>query len=123
MNHVSLHMMTSCNKSGMGGRRTTGCIDAMVVQLGVVCTGTVRVKETLNKVDEIVHAGKTHNQYNTIFSCRVKVMKERTVQKRQARRAVLDDDIGAISEEDGTDGDDDDDEEMLGAVGSGRVGL
>ena len=97
--------------------------DAMVVQLGVVCTGTVRVKETLNKVDEIVHAGKTHNQYNTIFSCRVKVMKERTVQKRQARRAVLDDDIGAISEEDDTDGDDDDDdEEMLGAVGSGQVG-
>jgi hypothetical protein len=93
--------------------------DAMTVQLGVVCTGTVRVKETLNKVDEIVHAGQTHNQYNTIFSCRVKVMKERTVQKRQARRAVLDDDIGAISEEDDTDGDDDDDEEMP-PVGSGQ---
>jgi hypothetical protein len=95
--------------------------DAMMVQLGVVCTGTVRVKETLNKVDEIEHAGKTHNQYNSIFSCRVKVMKERTVQKKQARRAVLDDDIGAISEEDDTDDDDDDDEEMP-PVGSGQVG-
>ena len=39
--------------------------DAMMVQLGVVCTGTVRVKEMLNKVDEIEHAGKTHFQYNT----------------------------------------------------------
>jgi len=95
--------------------------DAMMVQLGVVCTGTVRVKETLNKVDEIEHAGKTHNQYNSIFSCRVKVMKERTVQKKQVRRAVLDDDIGAISEEDDTDDDDDDDEEMP-PVGSGQVG-
>jgi hypothetical protein len=82
------------------------------------------VNETLNKVDEIEHAGKTHFQYNTIFSCRVKVMKERTVQKKQARRAVIDDDIGAISEEDDTDGyDDDDDEEMPPpGVGSGQVG-
>ena len=94
--------------------------DAMVVQLGVVCTGTVRVKETLNKVDEIQHAGQTHYQYNTIFSCRVKVMKERTVQKKQARQAVIDDDVGAISEEDDTDGYDDDDDEEMPAVGSGQ---
>ena len=79
------------------------------------------MKETLNKVDEIEHDGKTHNQYNSIFSCRVKVRKERTVQKKQARRAVLDDDIGAISEEDDTDDDNDDDEEMP-PVGSGQVG-
>jgi hypothetical protein len=36
----------------------------MMVQLGVVCTGTVRVKETLNKVDVIEHSGKMHFQYN-----------------------------------------------------------
>ena len=91
--------------------------------MGVVCTGTVRVKETLNKVDEIEHTGKTHFQYNTICSCRVKVMRERTVQKKQARRAVIDNDIGEISEDD-TDGyDDDDDEEMPPpGVGSGQVG-
>ena len=84
----------------------------------------MRVKETLNKVDEIEHAGRTHFQYNTICSCRVKVMKEGTVQKKQARQAVLDNDIGAISEEDDTDGyDDDDDEEMPPpGVGSGQVG-
>ncbi len=92
----------------------------MVVQLGVVCTGTVRVNETLNKVDEIQHAGQTHYQYNTIFSCRVKVMKERTVQKKQARQAVIDDDVGAISEEDDTDGYDDDDDEEMPAVESGQ---
>ena len=92
----------------------------MVVQLGVVCTGTVRVKETLHKVDEIQRAGQTHYQYNTIFSCRVKVMKERTVQKKQARRAVIDNDVGAISKEDDTDGYDDDDDEEIPAVGRGQ---
>ena len=47
-------------------------------------------------------------------------MKERTVQKKQARGAVIGDDIGAISEEDDSDGyDDNDDEEMVG-VGSGQ---
>jgi hypothetical protein len=34
--------------------------DAMIVQLGVECTGNVRVKETLQKVDKVVYNGNTH---------------------------------------------------------------
>ncbi len=63
--------------------------DAMAVQLGVVCTGTVSLKERLNKVDEIQHAGQMHYQYNTIFSCRMKVMKERTVQRNRRGELLL----------------------------------
>ncbi len=45
--------------------------DAMIVQLGVVCMGNVRVKETLQKVDEVVHNGHRNYQFNTTYSCKV----------------------------------------------------
>jgi hypothetical protein len=48
--------------------------DAMVVHLGVVCTSNVRVKETLQKVVVVIHGGRTHFQFNTIYSCKVQTM-------------------------------------------------
>jgi hypothetical protein len=48
--------------------------DAMVIQLGVVCTGTVCVKEFLMNVDEVIHSWNTHFHFNTIYSCKVWVM-------------------------------------------------
>jgi hypothetical protein len=58
--------------------------DDMIVQLGVECTGNVRVKETLQKVDKIVYNGNAHYQFNTIYSCTVQTMKLRTMEKKKA---------------------------------------
>ena len=52
--------------------------EAMRVPLGIVCTGNVRVKESFQKVDEVVVGGHTHYQFNTIYSCKVQVMVQRT---------------------------------------------
>ncbi len=90
--------------------------DAMIVQLGVECTGNVRVKETLEKVDEVVYNGSAHYQFNTIYSCKVQTMKLRTMEKKKARRSVHVD-IDKCSEEENSDGDNDDDKEMA-PVGS-----
>ncbi len=46
----------------------------MMIQLGIVCTGAVRVKEFLKKVDKVIHSGRTHIQFNAIYSCKVRVM-------------------------------------------------
>ena len=92
--------------------------DAMIVQLGVVCTGNVRVTEDLKKIGEVVYNGHTHFQFNTIYTCRVKTMKERTTQRRRVRRVVHDSDED-LSEEENSD-EDDDDEEMT-PVGVGTV--
>ncbi len=59
--------------------------DAMVIQLGVVCTGTVSVKESWKKVDEVIHSGHTHFQFNTIYSCKVRVMLQWATTKKKAR--------------------------------------
>ena len=45
--------------------------DAMVIQLGVVCTGTVWVKEFLKKLDKVIHNSHTHFQLNSLYSCKV----------------------------------------------------
>jgi hypothetical protein len=63
--------------------------DAMIVQLGVVYTGKnvrVRVTEDLKKMGKVVYSGHTHYQFNAIFTCRVKTMKMRTMQKKKVRR-------------------------------------
>jgi hypothetical protein len=88
--------------------------DSMIVQLGVVYTGKnvrVRVTEDLKKMGEVVYSGHTHYQFNTIYTCRVKTMKVRTMQKKKVRRSVHVD-AEDLSEEENSDGDDDDDEEM-----------
>ncbi len=73
-----------------GGRENNGVHftpkeDAMVIQLGVVCTGNVRMKEFLKKVDEVIYSGHTHFQLNTIYSCKFRVMLVRTTAKKKAR--------------------------------------
>jgi hypothetical protein len=52
---------------GKGGTENNGVRfapeeNAMVIQLGVVCTSIVRVKEFLKKVDEVIYSGHTHFQ-------------------------------------------------------------
>ncbi len=58
--------------------------EAMSVPLGIVCTGDVRVEETLQKVDKVVHNRHTHYQFNAIYSCKVRAMVQRTSQKKKA---------------------------------------
>jgi hypothetical protein len=67
------------------GLHFTAAEDAMIVQLGVVSMGNVRVTEDLKKIGEVVFSGHTHFQFNTIYTytCRVKTMKEQTTQKRR----------------------------------------
>ncbi len=86
--------------------------DAMVIQLDVVCTGNVCVKEFLKKVDEVIYNGHTHFQFNTIYSCKVRVMLVQTTAKKKARQAIDANDVDDVEEEGNSDGEDDDDEEM-----------
>ena len=90
--------------------------NAMVIQLGVVCTGTVRVKEFLKKIDEVIHSGHTHFQFNTVYSCKVRVMLQRTIAKKKAWQSVSVD-IEGIQQGEDSDGKDFD-EEMADQVES-----
>jgi len=87
--------------------------EAMRVPLGIVCTGDVRVKETLQKVDEVVVGGHTHYQFNTIYSCKVRAMVQRTSQKKKAYRSIhiALDGLEEVGDSDGND-DEDVNEEM-----------
>ncbi len=95
--------------------------DAMVIQLGVVCTGNVRVKEFLKKVDKVIYGGHTHFQFNTIYSCKVRVMLVRTTAKKKARQAIDTANVDDVEEEVNSHGEDDNDEEMANNVGSGNI--
>jgi hypothetical protein len=91
--------------------------EAMRVPLGIVCTGNVRVKETLQKVDEVVVGGHTHYQFNTIYSCKVRAMVQQTSQKKKVYRSIhvaLDE----LEEGEDSDGNDDDVNEEMEEVGS-----
>jgi hypothetical protein len=81
----------------------------MTVKLGVVCTGDVRVKETLQKVEEVVCNGHTHYQFHTIYSCKVRAMKRWTMQKKKAMQSVHVD-LDKRSKEKGSDGGENDKE-------------
>jgi hypothetical protein len=95
--------------------------DVMVIQLGVVCTGNVRVKEFLKKVDEVIYGGHTHFQFNTIYSCKVRVMLVWTTVKKKARQAIDANDVNDVKEEVNSNGEDDDNEEMVNNIGSGNI--
>jgi hypothetical protein len=94
--------------------------DAMVIQLGVVCTGNVRVKEFLKKVDKVIYNGHTHFQFNTIYSCKVRVMLVWTTAKMKARQAIDTNDVDDVKEEVNSDGENNDNEEMVNNIGSGN---
>ncbi len=76
----------------------------MVIQLGVVCTGNVRVKEFLKKVDEVIYSRHSHFQFNTIYSCKVRVMLVQTTTKKKARQAIDTNNIDDVKEEGNSDG-------------------
>ncbi len=94
--------------------------DAIVIQLGVVCTGTVRVKEFLKKVDKVIHGGHTHFQFNTIYRCKVRVMLQWTTTKKKARHAINTNNVDDVEEEVNSAGEDNDNEEMVNNIGSGN---
>jgi hypothetical protein len=91
--------------------------DAMVIQLGVVCTGTVRVKEFSKKINEVIHGGHTHFQFNTVYSCKVRVMLQWTIAKKKAWRNVSVD-VEGIDQGEDSEGEDYNNEEMAERVGS-----
>jgi hypothetical protein len=95
--------------------------DVMVIQLGVVCTGNVCVKEFLKKVDKVIYNGHTHFQFNTIYSCKVRVMLVQTTVKKKARRAIDTNKVDDVKEEGNSDGEDDVNEEMAKNVQSGNI--
>ncbi len=78
------------------------------------------MKEFLKKVDGVIHSGHTHFQFNTIYSCKVRVMLQWTITKKKARRAINPDDVNYVKEEVNSDGEDNDDEEMVNNIGSGN---
>jgi hypothetical protein len=87
---MSLHTITLCRTGGTEskGLHFTAEEDAMIVQLGVVCTGNVRVTEDLKKMGEVVYSGNTHFQFNMIITFSLKTMKVRTMQNKKVRRSV-----------------------------------
>jgi hypothetical protein len=93
----------------------------MVIQLGVVCTSNVCVKELLKKVDEVIYSGHMHFQFNTIYSCKVRVMLVQTTTKKKVRQAIDATDVDDVKEEVNSDGEDNDDEEMDNKVRSGNI--
>ena len=93
----------------------------MVIQLGVVCTSNVCVKEFLKKVDKVIYSGHTHFQFNTIYSCKVRVMLVRTTTKKKVRQAIDANDVNDVKEEGNSNGEDNDDEEMPNNIQSSNI--
>jgi hypothetical protein len=85
--------------------------------------GTVRVKEFLKKVEEVIHSGHTHFQFNPIYSCKVRLMLVQTTAKKKARQAIDANNINDAKEEVNYNWEDNDDEEMVNNLGSGNNNL
>ncbi len=76
-------------------------------------------EETLQKVDEVIHGNHTHFQFNTIYSCNVQMMVQRTLHKKKVNQAVHVDVDKASKEEDTNGEDNDGDKKMPLKTGSG----
>ena len=63
--------------------------EAQRVPLRVCCTGNPIVKESLQKVGKVEVNGATHYQFNTVYSCKVRTMDQRTVQKKKPRQSIF----------------------------------
>ena len=99
---------------------------AQIVPIDVRCTGNPRVKETLQKWDQVVVGDHTHYQFVTIYSCKLQAMEQRSTQKKKARRTVFVDQLDGLSDEENSDGGDDDGDDPMngtGKVGSGVMNL
>ena len=88
------------------GLHFAGEEQAQIVPLEVRCTGDPRVKETLQKSDEVIVGGHKHYQFNTIYSCKLQAMEQRSAQKKTAVCSVFLDEVGALSDDDDSDADD-----------------
>ncbi len=93
----------------------------MVIQLGVVYTGNVRVKEFLKKVNEVIYSRHMHFQFNTLCSCKVRVMLVWNTVKKKARQAIDTNDVDDVEEEGNSNGEDNDNEEMANNIQSGNI--
>jgi hypothetical protein len=85
--------------------------NAQIVPFAVVCTGNPRVKETLLKVEVVVHNGHSHYHFNSNGSCKVQTMGQQTTLMKKARKSVFVD-IDLLSKEEDSNGDNDNDKEM-----------
>jgi hypothetical protein len=95
--------------------------EAQIVPLGVRCTGNPTVKESMQKVNELVAGGVTHYQFATIYVAKVRVMEQRSMQKKKPRRSIFVDDyeLGLASASDSDNGGDDDgDDDVMNVVPS-----
>jgi hypothetical protein len=75
----------------------------------------------LKKVDKVIYGGHTHFHFNTIYSCKVRVMLVQTTIKKKARQAIDAADVDDVKEEVNSDREDDDVEEMVNNVGSSNI--
>jgi hypothetical protein len=81
------------------------------VPLRVCCTGNPSVKESLQKVGKVEVNGTTHYQFNTVYSCKVHTMDQRTMQKKKPRRSIFVDEE-ELSEASASDSENDSDNEI-----------
>jgi hypothetical protein len=88
------------------GLHFAGDEQAQIIQLNFRCTGNPRVKESLQRCEELIVSGNTHFQFNTIYTCRMLAMEQRSAQKKKAVRSVFVDAVGALSDDDDSDADD-----------------
>jgi len=87
------------------GLHFAGDEQAQIMQLNFRCTGNPRVKESLQRCEEVIVGGNTHFQFNTIYTCRMLAMEQRSAQKKKAMRTVFVDEVGYLSDD--VDSDDD----------------
>jgi hypothetical protein len=61
-----------------------------------------------------------HFQFNTIYSCKIRVMLQWTTAKKKARQAINADNVNDVKEEVNSDGEDNENEEMVNNIESGN---
>ena len=87
------------------GLHFAGDEQAQIIQLNFRCTGNPRVKESLQRCEELIVSGNTHFQFNTIYTCRMLAMEQRSAQKKKAMRTVFVDEVGDLSDDVNSDDD------------------
>ena len=80
------------------------------------CTGNPRVKETLQRCEDVIVGGNTHFQFNTTYTCKMLVMEQRSAQKKRAVRTVFVDEVGNLSD------DEDSDDNVMNVTRANSVG-
>ena len=81
------------------GLHFAGDKQAQIIQLNFRCTGNPRVKESLQRCEEVIVGGNTHFQFNTMYTCRMLAMEQRSAQKKRAMHTVFVDEVGNLSDD------------------------